>query len=128
MVDAEYNDNPTTESDDLAIGDRVVVMRTEAFVGETRFIVTDRYRIPALALLTAVFIGCAVLFAGRRGLTSVLGLGFSVAILLKYTVPSIVNGNDPFVVASISAFIIAIVSLTVARIFTSNRLHLRAHF
>lgn len=117
VVDATYNDAPYTDADDMRVGERVVVLRTEAFVGETSFIVLDRYRIPAMGWLLAVFFGAAILFAGIRGVTSGLGLAFSLFVLLGYTVPSIVRGQEPFMVATVSAFVIAIVSLTLAHGF-----------
>lgn len=117
VVDATFNDSPATDADDLRPGERVVVLETRAFVDETRFIVTDRYRVPALAWLLAGFFAVAVAFAGVRGITSGLGLAFSLLVLLGYTVPTIAKGGDPFLTATISAFAIAVVSLTVAHGF-----------
>jgi len=119
-VDAEYNDNSSTDADDLRVGDRVTVIRTEVFPGETRYIVTEKYRLPSLLVLLGIFFASAVAFAGRRGVTAILGLGFSMMLLVFYTIPSIVEGQEPFFVAAVSVFVIAIVSLTVAHGFSKQ--------
>lgn len=113
-VAAEYNDLANSKKDDLEVGDKVIVLRTQAFVGETRFIIADRYRIPAMAILAMAFFAVATIFAGRRGLTALLGLSFSLTLLLFYTVPAIAAGGSPFFIASLSSILIAVVSLTVA--------------
>ena len=114
VITAQYGDDPTTDADDLRVGESVVVLLTEVFVGEQSYIITDKYRIPSILWLLGLFFVVAVAFAGKRGVTAIAGLAVSVFILLWYTVPSIVDGSSPFLVATISAFIIAIVSLTIA--------------
>ncbi|MEK7615039.1 MAG: YibE/F family protein [Patescibacteria group bacterium] len=116
-VDAEFNNLPQTTTDDLHVGEEVIVLKSFAFNDEVRYLVTDKYRLPSLAWLVAIFFAVAVIFAGIRGITSTLGLGFSLLVLLGFTVPRIVAGADPFITAIISAFVIAIVSLTVAHGF-----------
>jgi len=118
IIQAEYADNQETAADDLHLGEKVVVLQTEAFVGETRYIVIDKYRLPAVTWLLALFFLSAVIFAGRKGITSVLGLAASLAVLLSYTVPSIIAGHSPFFVATVSAFVIAFLSITIAHGFT----------
>ncbi len=119
-VDAEWSEKAGSDADDLKVGDKVAVVRSEAFPGEVRYIVTDIYRIPALAILLLIFFAGAIIFAGKRGVTSILGLAFSLVVLLKYTVPAIVGGSEPFFVATVSVFVIAIVSLTVAHGFNKQ--------
>lgn len=113
-VEAQYQDDPAISSDDLAIGERVVVLKTSAFVGETRYVVMDHYRLPSLVWLFALFVLLAVIFASWRGLTAVVGLSISIGILAFYTIPAIANGSDPIIVAIISVFVIAVVSLTIS--------------
>lgn len=120
VVDAEYIQSPETETDDLRVGDRVTIVKTEAFPGETRYAVTDLYRLPSVAVLLVIFFLLAVIFAGWRGVTAVAGLLFSLFLLLKYTIPQIVDGRDPFTVAMVTVFVIAVISLTVAHGFSKQ--------
>src|SRR3989338_9239404 len=64
----------------------------------------------------------AIIFAGRRGVTAIAGLAISLGVLIWYTIPHIVAGGSPFCIAAISAFVIAIVSLTVAHGFSKHTL------
>ena len=111
---AQYQDDPAISSDDLQVGERVVVLKTSAFVGETRYVVMDHYRIPSLVWLFVIFVALAVIFASWRGLTAVVGLAISMGILAAYTVPAIARGTDPILVAIISVFAIATISLTIS--------------
>ncbi len=119
-VEAQYSEDKTTEVDDLELGEKVVVLKTAVFAGETRYIVTDKYRIPSIVALLLIFFLSAVIFARKKGLTSILGLGISLLILLVYTVPSIVQGDPPFLVACISAFLIAVFSIWTAHGFSKQ--------
>lgn len=119
-VQAQYSDNTSTDADDLHKGEKVVVLKTDAFVGETRYIITDKYRLPSLGFLLTLFFLSGIIFAGKKGFTSILGLLASLLILSFYTVPAIVHGAPPFVVACISSFIIAILSLTIAHGFSKQ--------
>jgi uncharacterized membrane protein len=119
-VVARYMDDRRTTADDLQVGQEVVVLRTDAIVGETNYIITDAYRLPSVLWLLGLFFLVAIVFAGRKGFTSLLGLGASLAVLMFYTVPSIVQGDSPFFVACISAFVIAILSITLAHGFSKQ--------
>jgi uncharacterized membrane protein len=70
--------------------------------------------------LLVLFFLAAIVFAGRKGFTSLLGLGVSLGILVVYTVPAIVQGVAPFFVATLSAFVIAILSITLAHGFSKQ--------
>ncbi|MBI2473621.1 YibE/F family protein [Candidatus Uhrbacteria bacterium] len=119
-VQAQYSDNASTNADDLHLGEKVVVLKTDAFVGETRYIITDKYRLPSVGFLLTLFFLSGIIFAGKKGFTSILGLLASLLILSFYTVPAIVHGAPPFVIACISSFIIAILSLSLAHGFSKQ--------
>ncbi len=119
-IKAEYTDTPEVESDNLKIGERVVLFKSTFGEQENVYRIIDRYRLPSLAFLLAIFFLCGIIFAGRKGFTGILGLGISLTVLLAYTIPSIINGSSPFIVASISAFIIAFLSISVAHGFSKQ--------
>ncbi len=119
-IEAHYSNDQGTAEDDLHVGQEVVVLRTDAILGETNYIITDAYRLPAVLWLLVLFFVVSFIFAGRKGFTSILGLAASLAVLMLYTVPSIVQGNSPFFVACISAFVIAVLSITLAHGFSKQ--------
>ncbi|MDP3985398.1 MAG: YibE/F family protein [bacterium] len=95
----------------FSVGMRVVVAETIADDGARTYAVVERYRVPALVGITALFFACAVFFGRRKGLQSILGLGVTVAALAVFIVPQIADGKNPLVISLIGALIIAVVSL-----------------
>ena len=119
-ITAQFYDNLATNADDVVVGDQVVVLRTEAVQDEVLYIITDKYRLPSMAILLVIFFVSAIIFAGKKGFTAMLGLGISLLVLMWYTIPFIMSGSSPFFVATISAFLIAILSLVIAHGFTKQ--------
>ncbi|MDE0231181.1 MAG: YibE/F family protein [bacterium] len=70
---------------------------------------TDR-RTP-LVWLTALFAVFVIALGRRRGLFALLGMAGTVAVLVAFVAPSILDGNEPLLVAVVAASAIAFVSL-----------------
>jgi uncharacterized membrane protein len=80
--------------------------------------VLDRFRIPALLILAALF-GVIVLLVGRRkGLRSLVGLTASILVVLFFLVPMVINGANAFAVSIVSALLIAGLTTVVSQGFT----------
>lgn len=93
----------------LEVGERVVVVTPN----DTAYIF-DRYRLPALSVILGIFVMLAIIFAGWRGLTSLLGLGASVLVLALFVVPQIMAGKNPLLISLIGALAIALISIYLA--------------
>jgi len=78
---------------------------------------TDR-RTP-LAWLTALFAVFVIALGRRRGLLALVGMAGTVAVLVAFVAPSILDGNDPLLVAVVAASTIAFVSLYLIHGFNS---------
>jgi uncharacterized membrane protein len=99
---------------EFAPGDRIELEPTQVPDGEVEFYIRDFQRLPALAWLGALFV-LAVLAVGRwHGLRSLLGLGVSLFLVVRFVVPSILAGNNPSVVALVGALAVMIVTLYLA--------------
>ncbi len=92
-------------------GDTVVVNRSFYEDTGVRYYIIDSYRIPQLALLVAAFFALAIYFGRRKGLLSIIGLLFSIVVIFYGIIPLVVNGYPPFLVCSVAAFLILVVSL-----------------
>jgi uncharacterized membrane protein len=100
------------------MGDRVEVEMV-LIDDEAQFYLRDFRRLPTLGWLVALFV-LAVLAIGRwQGLRSVVGLGLSLLIVVKFIVPSILAGNPPPVVAMVGAMAIMIVTLYLSHGFNA---------
>lgn len=94
----------------LSISDKVVVVESYGVSGRGYYVV-DVYRAESLLILFFLFIVIVLLFGRMRGLTSLIGLAFSIIVLVFYLVPRIASGHDPLVTSITGAVIIMIVSL-----------------
>jgi uncharacterized membrane protein len=98
-------------------GDGVVMLYgPDAVPGGRDYVVTDRQRTTPLIWLLALS-GAAVLAFGRlRGLSSLAGLAVSVAILLFFVIPALLDGSPPLLIAVVgaSAVMFAALYLTTA--------------
>lgn len=99
----------------LASGDRVILLSPDQ--STDRLFIFDRYRLPSLVWLLLSFVVITIIFAGRRGALSLLGLAVSIIVLTFYVVPSIINGKNPLFVSFIGAVVIATVAIYLAHGF-----------
>lgn len=116
LVEARYSgsENGNSFSEMFHIGQKVVVAGIDDGSGGYFYVVTDPYRIPALV---GVLVGFFVLIfaVGRlRGLTSLLGLVISIAVIVLFIVPKIADGASPIFIGLIGSVIIALLSITTA--------------
>lgn len=102
----------------LKPGQTVVVERLEKVDGSVQLLGREPYRLPWVFGLMLTFFVLAVVFAGRTGFTSIIGLIVSILILTLYVVPSIGNGSNPLVTSFIGSVAIACTSLYLAHGFT----------
>lgn len=104
---------------ELAKGDRVVLVKTAAF-DTPSYYVADLYRLPTLGLVLGIFIALVVIFSRWRGIMSIAGLAFSIAVLAGFIVPNILKGNDPLTYSIAGALAIVFVSLYLAHGFNKR--------
>jgi uncharacterized membrane protein len=72
---------------------------------------TDFVRIRPLLWLFAVFVISIILISGWKGVRALLGMAFSLLVILTYIVPNILRGDDPVLVSIIGAFVLLTVTL-----------------
>jgi uncharacterized membrane protein len=105
---------------DLEVGDHVVMSYEPKAEPGFRYQFVDRQRRSTLLWLAVLF-AIAVIALGRwRGVAALVGLGASLAVLLRFVVPALVEGTEPALVAIVGASTIAFLALYVAHGFTST--------
>jgi uncharacterized membrane protein len=105
---------------DLDPGDEIRVAKgpearpgTEG-LGGTGYTFNDFERRGPMLLLAAIFVAIVLLFARLRGALSLLGLAFSIAIVLLFVVPAILDGKSPLAVAVVGSLGIALITIPLA--------------
>ena len=90
-------------------GDKVLVVASLDYEGNTAFYVTDYVRTGSMWWLFIIFV-LSILVVGRwKGLRSLLSLALSFLVIIKYLIPKILAGSNPIVITLISSFIILLV-------------------
>ena len=104
-------------SPDLQAGDEVVLGYRANADPDFDYLYMDRQRRGTLLWL-AVGFGVVVVLLGRwRGLAALAGLGASIAALLVFVLPALLNGESPVLVAIVGASAIAYLALYLAHGF-----------
>lgn len=75
------------------------------------------WRFPVLVWMLAGMIAAAIFVGGRQGVKSLLGLGTSIAVVIFYIIPQVLDGANALVVSAIGAFVIATLTILLGHSF-----------
>ena len=100
---------------DLSVGEQVVLGYEDS---TNTYFYADRERRPVLLWLAAVFAMMVIALARFRGVLALLSMGATLVVLVAFVAPSVLDGNDPLLVAVVAASTIAFVSLYLTHGFT----------
>jgi uncharacterized membrane protein len=97
---------------DLHVDDEVVLLYLpNAVPGGRAYTVTDHERSTPMIWMLALAAAVILAFGRWRGVTSLIGLGVSFAVLLLFVIPAIANGSAPLLVAVVGAAAIMFAAL-----------------
>lgn len=115
--DANVNDHQFVRS-----GEKVVVVMTSGGGenGGAGFYIADKYRLPPMFFAIILFLALVIYFGRLKGFMSMLGLAFSIFVLLKFVVPMILAGHSPLLITLVGSFLIAVVSIFLAHGFNKR--------
>lgn len=102
-------------------GDRVFLERV-AGPGEDRFYISDVVRLAPLAFLAVLFFGLVVGVGRWKGVRSLGGTLFSLAVIFGFILPQIVAGRDPVAVSIVGSILLLSVST-----YLTYGINLKAH-
>lgn len=103
-------------SDDEIIikpGQTVVLLQIDTG-NELAYHLVDIYRLDTAIYLLLGFVLLAVLFSGKKGFASFMGLVVTLIILVGYIVPQILNGGNPILISLTGSVGIALISIYMA--------------
>jgi uncharacterized membrane protein len=96
----------------LHVDDDVVLLYfPDAVAGGRAYAVTDHDRSTPMIWLLVLAAGVILVFGRWRGITSLIGLGVSFAILLLFVIPAIAKGSPPLLAAVVGASAIMFAAL-----------------
>jgi uncharacterized membrane protein len=104
----------TASAPDVAPGDKVVLNHIEGATRGFDYSYNDRQRRSVLVWLAVLF-GVVVIALGRwRGVAALVALGASIAVILVFILPSMLDGNNAQLVAIVGASAVAYVALYIS--------------
>ncbi|MCC5951785.1 MAG: YibE/F family protein [Acidimicrobiia bacterium] len=106
-------------SADFREGEVVVLSYDAAAEPEFRYRFSDRQRTSVLFWLAVLFALAVVLLGRLRGLAALVGLALSLAVLLVFTVPALLDDSDAVLVAVVTAAAISFLAIYLAHGFTA---------
>jgi hypothetical protein len=80
----------------------------------TAYTFVDFERRSPMLWLAIAFAVLVIVFARSRGVLSLVGLGISLAVVLGFIVPAILDGESPLVVAVVGAMAVMLVTISLA--------------
>jgi uncharacterized membrane protein len=108
---------PLNENQRLRVGSQVIISLQQITDAESEYVLNDVYRIPILIGLACAFALLVVVIGGRQGAFSILGMFFSLFVLISFIVPHILAGENPFFITLIGAILTAVVTMYVSHGF-----------
>jgi uncharacterized membrane protein len=79
---------------DFSQGDEVIVTRQENIDGEPNYYLVDHYRLPQISVIAVIFALVVIILTGLRGISALLGLGFSLVVIIGYLIPQILTQEN----------------------------------
>jgi uncharacterized membrane protein len=102
---------------DLEPGDEIVLSHRSGTDRRFEYDYADRQRRIPLLGLAALFVLAVVLLARVRGVFALVGLAASIAVLMMFTIPALLEGTSPVLIAVVSSSAIACLALFLAHGF-----------
>lgn len=107
-------EQPISAVGNLHSGDDILVNLTVNADGTASFSFHDYQRSSPMWVLTVVFVAAVVILGRWRGLGAIAGLAASLVVIVKFLLPSILDGNSPVMVAIVASSFIAFIALYLA--------------
>jgi uncharacterized membrane protein len=96
---------------DLKPGDRIFLTVGMGFDNTLQTQFQDFRRTGPLLILFATFVFFSVLISGWKGVRGLIGMAISIAVIIFYIIPQILDGKDPILVSVSGAFFLMAVTL-----------------
>ena len=107
-------EQPVSSVGALHPGDDIYVTMTINIDGSATFSFYDYQRATPMWVLAFVFVGAVVILGRWRGLGAIAGLVASLVVIVRFLLPSILDGNSPVMVAVVASSLIAFIALYLA--------------
>lgn len=109
--DVQVNTTSAIYASGIEPGQRILVYRVPTLEGQANFQFADFARTTPVIFFAVLFLLVTVAVARRRGLLSVIGLGWAAFIMVSFIFPALISGSNPTLVTLIGSSAIMFVVL-----------------
>lgn len=95
----------------VSVGDDVLLSFEPNAPPQDRYVFQDFDRTDPLLILLLIFVAAVLLLSRWRGLGSLIGLGFTLVLLVTFTLPAVMEGSPALAVAIVTAATSMLVTL-----------------
>ena len=95
----------------LKPGDKIIISVTRNINNQLIIQFQDFVRTQPLLILFGTFVLFSAMISGWKGIRGILGMGISMAVIIYYIIPQILNGKDPVIISVSGAFFLLAVTL-----------------
>lgn len=113
VLDDGTIDPEVSEGDRLRVVRNIVPPGADPVPGR-EYSISDFDRQGPLLLLALIFAGAVVLFGRLRGAMSLIGLGLSLAVVMAFMVPAILEGTSPLAIAIVGSLAVMLTTILLA--------------
>lgn len=117
-VTVDYTGMSVSSFQKVKVGQLVVLNQVEVADGTLEYQIIDKVRTNELVLIGLLFVFLVIILSRWKGVGSILGMLFSLAVILKYIIPQILAGKDPLAVSIIGSIAILVTSIYLAHGFS----------
>lgn len=103
----------------VKVGQHIVINQVETAEG-MQYQIIDRLRTSELILIGIFFLLLVILLSRWKGVGSILGMIFSLFVILRFIIPQILAGKDPLTVSILGAIAILVTSIYLAHGFSKQ--------
>jgi len=97
---------PLVNVQEYKVGDRLIVTKSKDGAGHDTYLINDYVRRNSLFLLFLIFAALVVIIGRKKGLFSILGMGFSFFIIFIFLLPQISQGRNPILITILASSVI----------------------
>ena len=95
----------------LKPGDKIIISVTRNINNQLIIQFQDFVRTKPLLILFGTFVLFSAIISGWKGIRGILGMVISMAVIIYYIIPQILNGKDPVIISVSGAFFLLAVTL-----------------
>lgn len=114
VVTIENGNLPIINIQDYNVGDEIKFSSSKDPEFGTFYYITDYIRRNTLLKLFTLFVIVVIVVAGIRGLTSIVGMGISLIIIVQFILPQILSGKNPLLISIIGCIMIVPITFSLS--------------